>query len=85
VLVENEFGLGVYEVAIMLLLHSDRLSESHDLAIECIGDEYEEIVKDDGHATPVFRVFHGDVLEFADGPAFYARSDTGAATAFLLG
>jgi hypothetical protein len=36
----DEFGLGVYETAIMLLVHPDRLRNGNDLWIDAAGDEY---------------------------------------------
>lgn len=35
----NEFGLGLYEVGIMLLTHPERLIDRGDLSICCAGDE----------------------------------------------
>ena len=36
----NEFGLGVFAVACILLTHSERLSSENALMIDCSGDEY---------------------------------------------
>lgn len=36
----NEFGLGAYEIGIMLLTHPDRLKHLDDLWVDCSGDEY---------------------------------------------
>ena len=36
----NEFGLGVFTVACMLLTHPERLSSEDTLMIDCGGDEY---------------------------------------------
>ncbi|MGH9606349.1 MAG: hypothetical protein ACRD3N_11705 [Terracidiphilus sp.] len=36
----NEFGLGVFAIACMLLTHPERLSTSETLMIDCGGDEY---------------------------------------------
>jgi hypothetical protein len=36
----NEFGLGVFEIACMLLTHPERLSSEDTLMIDCGGDEY---------------------------------------------
>ncbi len=36
----NEFGLGVFEVACILLTHPERLSSEDTLMIDCGGDEY---------------------------------------------
>lgn len=42
VFVANEFGLGAYEVGIMLLTHPDRLVHVDNLWIDCPGDEYHD-------------------------------------------
>lgn len=39
VFVSGEFGFGAYEVAIMLLTHSERLTAYEDLWIDCAGDD----------------------------------------------
>lgn len=40
VFTSNEFGLGAFAVAIMLLTHADRLKHYDDLWIDCAGDEF---------------------------------------------
>jgi hypothetical protein len=40
VMAGNEFGLGAFAVACMLLTHSERLSAEDTLMIDCGGDEY---------------------------------------------
>lgn len=40
VFLENEFGLGIFEVACMLLTHPERLVSFDNLWIDCPGDEY---------------------------------------------
>lgn len=37
---DNEYGLGPYEVAILLLTHPDRLTGSDQLCIDCAGSDY---------------------------------------------
>lgn len=37
---DNEFGLGAYEVGIMVLTHSERFTAYEDLFADCPGDEY---------------------------------------------
>jgi hypothetical protein len=39
-MVGNEFGLGVFTIACMLLTHPERLSSEDTLMIDCGGDEY---------------------------------------------
>lgn len=38
--IANEYGLGTFEVAIMLLTHPERLKHHDDLWVGCPGDEY---------------------------------------------
>ena len=38
--IENEFGLGPYEAAALLVTHPDRISDSSQLCIVCAGCEY---------------------------------------------
>lgn len=40
VMASNEFGLGAFAVACLLLAHPDRLSNGETLMIDCCGDEY---------------------------------------------
>ncbi len=57
----QEFGLGAFEVGIMLLTHTERLSAYKDLWIDCSGDEYSPDA--DGHFghAPYFRFSDGGV------------------------
>lgn len=71
VLYTNEFGLGAYEVGIMLLTHPERFHGSEDLWIECVGDV----------GVPVFVFLAGEV-RFSKGAA--ANNRYGAATGFLV-
>lgn len=64
---EHEFGLGAYEVGIMLLTHPKRLNTYEDLWIDCAGDEFDDPKHHDRGSywgrVPVFRFSHG-VLRF---------------------
>jgi len=42
---DNEFGLGPYEVAILLLTHPDRITGRDQLIIDCAGGEYRPSAK----------------------------------------
>ncbi|HAL50607.1 MAG: hypothetical protein UU40_C0013G0003 [Candidatus Uhrbacteria bacterium GW2011_GWD2_41_121] len=51
----GEFGLGAFEIGIMLLTHDNRLQDLNDLWIDCAGDEYS----------------YDAVGQFLDAPIFY--------------
>lgn len=79
----NEFGLGSFAIACMLLTHPDRLSRADALMIDCSGDEYSlygDIVFD---RVPLFDFDIGG-LEFS---IFYenrARNLWGTPTGFTV-
>ena len=75
----NEFGLGAYEVGIMLLTHPERLQHSEDLWPDCAGDEYG--VGRFGSA-PYFDFLAGQ-LEFDTGSSGGAVAGCGSASGFL--
>jgi hypothetical protein len=52
----NEFGLGIFSVGIMLLTHPERLTDFNDVWIDCAGDEYSPITAGNFACTPIFRV-----------------------------
>lgn len=57
------FGLGAFEVGIMLLLHPERLANYDDLYIDCAGDEFKPSDEREFSFAPLFR-FHGGGLGF---------------------
>lgn len=79
---ENEFGLGIFEVASMLLTHSEREVCWNQLHVDCAGDE----VSPDGDGkfcdAPVFSCSYGNVEFDAD---WYGRAleHYGSATGFI--
>ena len=81
-LAQNEFGLGAYHVAIMLLTHPERLSTGNELWIYAPGDEYS--YRGDGtfELAPIFYFRSGeigfDVIWFDGNYDFY-----GAASGFI--
>lgn len=82
VLKKNEFGLGAYEVAIMLLTHPERFRNSQDLWIECIGDICTECKPVQGLKNhPLFLMAGGEV-RFTEGSG--TSRHYGAATGFLV-
>lgn len=52
----GQFGLGVYETAVMLLTHSNRLVSFEDLYIDCAGDEVEPSTVNEFCFAPYFRI-----------------------------
>ncbi len=82
VLKKNEFGLGAYEVGIMLLTHPERFRNSQDLWIECIGDICTECKPVQGLKNhPLFLMAGGEV-RFTEGSG--TSNHYGAATGFLV-
>ncbi len=58
---ENEFGMGAFEVATMLLTHPERLTAYEDLWIDCPGDEYRFVASGSFGRTPYFSFNNGRV------------------------
>lgn len=56
------FGLGAFEVGIMLLTHPERLQHYNDLYIDCAGDEFKPSGGREFSHAPVF--FVGNELKF---------------------
>ena len=80
---DNEFGLGAYEVAVLLLTHPDRIQPNH-LNIDCAGVEYAPSADGDFFACLSFGwgySFRRLGLDY--GRAGYAYSEWGSASAFL--
>lgn len=79
-----EFGLGIFEVGIMLLTHPERLSYKDDLWIDCVGDEYSKsVIGSYFEHVPCFS-FNGNKIDFDvfwDGRVSWY---SGSATAFLF-
>jgi hypothetical protein len=78
----NEFGLGVFAFAAMLLTHPERLSSSDALMVDCCGDEYSMQGDLTFDRVPLFD-FDASGVEFS---IFYedrAQKIWGSPTAFL--
>lgn len=76
------FGLGAFEIGVMLLTHPERLQHYDDLYVDCAGDEFKP---SDGHEfsrAPIFR-FDGVGLGFGAGGVVFAGGDCGSASGFL--
>jgi len=79
---ENEFGLGPYEITIFLLSHSDWLSSSLDMGIDCIGCEYGPY-KHGFFKYVLFFYFH-KILKLEERWCGCPDARFGAATSFLI-
>lgn len=79
---DNELPLGIYEVAIMLLTHPERLQDYNDLWIDCHGDEYSP---DAGGAFSEAPVLYFDVgwVRFDAFDLSFAYGFFGSASAFV--
>ena len=70
---DNGFGLGVFEVGIILLTHPERITDDKDLPISCIGDEFKlggKYFDEDRPYVPSFRSNVGK-LSFNVGDCHY--------------
>lgn len=80
--IANEFGLGVYEVGVMLLTHKERLLHDDDLWIDCAGDEYDTSADGSFTGSPLF-IYRGGEIKFGDGWITDASPHGGTASAFV--
>lgn len=78
----NEFGLGSFAVACMLLTHPERLVSYDDLWIDCAGDEYSPGADGRFGRAPYF-YFHDGKVEFDTHWLVDAYEFYGSASAFL--
>ncbi len=78
----NEFGLGAFEIACMILTHEDRLANYYDLWIDCAGDEYAPGGDGDFLTTPYFS-FSGGKIGFDADWVGVAGEGYGSVSAFL--
>ena len=78
---DYEFGLGVFEVAIMLLTHHKRLRRCDDLWIHCGGDEFSYNSKE-FESVPCF--CFGDEIEFKPIGIHQAHGYYGCASACIF-
>jgi hypothetical protein len=82
ILLPKEFGLGPYEVGIMLLTHPERLQRYEDLFVECSGAEYDYNAEGQFPSAPVF-LFNVGRPNFAYHLVGHPHVHYGAASAFL--
>jgi len=76
------FGLGAFEVGVMLLTHPERLQHYDDLYIDCSGDEFKPSDEREFSRAPFFG-FHDDKLGFDAHSVGFARDDCGSASGFV--
>jgi len=83
VFTSNEYGLGAFEIGIMILTHPERLQHYDDLWIDCAGDEYDDPDCDDRFdRAPYFEFYLGRV-KFGTIRVDYANGYFGSASAFV--
>jgi hypothetical protein len=78
----NEFGLGVYEIGIMLLTHPEHEVCFKQLHIDCAGDDFRQHADSNFSGVPLF-VFDHDEIGFSARWCGGANVYFGSATAFL--
>jgi len=59
--IEHEFGLGLFEVIIMLITHPERLKNNNALWIECPGDSYAYTPEQGPVGTPFLNIIDGKI------------------------
>lgn len=79
---DNEFGLGAFEVACMLLAHPDRVVQWRQLHIDCPGDEFSPEGNGEFSDAGVF-CFHEENLEFDADWSGRALAHYGSASGFI--
>jgi hypothetical protein len=75
VFTKDEFGLGAFEIACMLLTHPERLKNYEDLWIDCSGDEYAPEAAGVWSCAPYF--------DFSDGAVYFDAGGVGDADGFF--
>jgi len=80
--IANEFGLGVFAIGCMLLIHPERLVCWEQLHIDCGGDEYDWVAGGDWTLCPCFRFFDAQVKFNASG-VYNANRRFGSVSGFL--
>lgn len=77
----NQFGLGAFATAIILLTHPERLQEDEILGIDCAGDEYSPWDDSAFEHSPLF--YFDRKLVFGHRHASVPRQIYGSATGFI--
>ncbi|MCB9809338.1 hypothetical protein H6776_03000 [Candidatus Nomurabacteria bacterium] len=79
----NEYGLGAFEIGIMILTHPERLQHYDDLWIDCAGDEYDDPGSDDRFGRAPNFMFDEGRVEFGSRWFGDAFGSYGSASAFV--
>ena len=79
---DGEFGLGPYEVGIILLTHPERLRKSEDLGIACAGCEYSPVARGKLSEGLYFNWHRGE-LSFDNYGIGYSFRILGSASGFV--
>jgi hypothetical protein len=79
----NEFGLGAFEIACMLLTHPERFSHYDDLWIDCAGDEYDPGAGSDFSHAFFFNFNDNGRVNFGTGYINKPHVNYGSVSAFL--
>ena len=79
---DQEFGLGTFEVAVMLLTHPERLTDCNDLWIDVPGNEYSPVAGGHFDNAPYFS-FNDGKVKFNVNWTDNANTNYGSASAFL--
>lgn len=83
IFLKNEFGLGPYEVGVLLLIHSERLvGDPSELYIDCPGVECNPGADGEFTVTPCFHWYDGG-LDFCADRVEGAHAHYGSASGFL--
>jgi len=77
----GEFGLGAFEMGIMLLTHTNRLQNLNDLWIDCAGDEYSYEADGQFLGAPFFDFNDGE-LGFDTVHVAYSNDNFGSVSGF---
>ncbi len=81
---DKEFGLGLFEVACMLLLNPSRLVFENHLSIDCAGDNCYPGMGPDSASAPYFSADSEGTLELSERLTDVTSMRHGSATGFLI-
>ncbi len=84
VFADDEFGLGVFAICIMILTHPERIMHHSDLWIDCFGDEYDDPNSGVRIDYSIFFGFIRDRVECDMGWSGYVDRGCGLASGFFV-